>query len=237
MERRKFIAGVGSLAAGSAAAMGTGAFTSVSANRSVSVSTADDNDALLRFAQDGNDNSAYAEVSNGTVAVDLDDLSGAEDSEVEAGAAGDLGSGVNKNALTRIYDIFTIENQGTQPAIVYADPDSLKEDDAFDDSVDNLYVDPQFSDMPNDGDEKLGTLADGETKFGSLSGNGGSVDNFEEQLFESNTNVPYGPETFLLNPGQSFDFGLYVRTTGDVDSVDIDVDIKANAALADRISE
>jgi len=101
--------------------------------------------------------------------------------------------------------------------------------------VDNLYVDAQFSDMPNDDDGALGTLADGETKFGSLSGNGGSVDDFEEQLFETNnTNVPYSPETFLLDPGQSFDFGLYVKTTGD-SSVDIDVDIKANAALADRI--
>jgi hypothetical protein len=225
MNRRKFLIGAGSLAAGSAAAMGTGAFTSVEANRTVTVSTAEDSDALLRMeATSDNANSEYATTQNGEISIDLGGLTGNEQ-----------GSGVNQNATTRVFDIFTIQNQGTQPAIVYAQPSSLKEDDAFDDSVDNVYVDPQFSDMPNDGDSSLGTLSDGETKFGSLSGIGGSVEDFETDLFENNSEVPYSPNTFLLGVGQSFDFGLYVKTTGEVNNVDIDIDIEADAALAERI--
>ena len=225
MNRRKFLIGAGSLAAGSAAAMGTGAFTSVEADRTVTVSTAEDNNALLRLEATGdNANSAYATTNNGEISIDLGSLTGAEQ-----------GGGVNQNSTTRIFDIFTIQNQGTQPAIVYAQPSSLEDDDAFDSSVDNLYVDPQFSDMPNDSDSNLGTLSDGTTKYGSLSGIGTSVDDFETDLFENNSEIPYSPSTFLLGVGQSFDFGLYVKTTGEVSSVNIGVDIEADAALAERI--
>lgn len=208
---------MGSAAAGTGAAIGTGAFTSVEADRTVSVKTTSDSGALLRFdATNNNANAAYAEVNNdGTVTVDLDK--------------------VNIDSLTRIFDIFTIENQGTQPAIVYAQPDSLKDDDAFDASVDNLYLDPQFSDMPNDDDGSLGTLSDGTTKYGSLSGIGGSVDDFEEDLFANNSKVSYSPDTFLLGSGQSFDFGLYIKAQGQVSDVDIDMTIEADAALADKI--
>jgi len=51
--RRKFIAGLGALATGSAAAVGTGAFTSVSAERSVTIDTADDAYAFLRLNERG----------------------------------------------------------------------------------------------------------------------------------------------------------------------------------------
>ena len=224
MERRKFLIGAGSLAAGGAAALGSGAFTSVKADRTVTVSTAPDSNALLRFeATESNENSAYAEVSGGTVEVDLDtpDVGGA---------------GVNQNATTRIFDIFTIQNQGTQPAAVYAQPGPLKEDDAFDDSVGNIYFDPQFSDMPNDGASNLGTLSDGETKYGSLTGIGGSVEEFETDVLENNSEVPYnGGEAFVLGSGESFDFGVYIRTTGAVDSANFDVTIEADAALAEQI--
>ena len=47
MNRRRFIATLGTAVAGTSAAVGTGAFTSASAGRSVSVSVADDANALL----------------------------------------------------------------------------------------------------------------------------------------------------------------------------------------------
>jgi len=224
MNRRKFLIGAGSLAAGSAAAMGTGAFTSVEANRSVTVNTSADSDALLRFeATSDNENGAYASTDNGEIEIDLSDLSDLQESP----------SGVNQNATTKIFDIFTIENQGTQPAIVYAQPSTLKNQDAFDDSVDNVYLDPQLSDPANGkSDDALGELPDG-TLFTSLSGIGGSVDDFETDVLQDNSKVPAGPEVYALKPGESFDFGLFIRTTGEVDEVAFNVTIEADAALYD----
>jgi len=51
--RRKFIAGLGALATGSAAAMGTGAFSSVRAERTISVETAGDVNAYLGLDASG----------------------------------------------------------------------------------------------------------------------------------------------------------------------------------------
>ena len=53
MKRRTVLAGLGSLTASSLFVAGTGAFTSVSAKRSVAVETAGDNDALLRLKELG----------------------------------------------------------------------------------------------------------------------------------------------------------------------------------------
>ncbi|WP_256297248.1 DUF1102 domain-containing protein [Haloarchaeobius salinus] len=106
MERRKFIAGVGSLAAGGAAALGTGAFTSVSATRDIDVEVADDASAYLRLEGTGGANSEYVtdDGDGGTLAINLDSSN--------ATSAG--GDGVNPDAVTQIDDLFVIENQGTQ---------------------------------------------------------------------------------------------------------------------------
>ena len=47
MERRKFIIGAGALASGSAAAVGTGAFSTASTDRDANIEVVDDSDALL----------------------------------------------------------------------------------------------------------------------------------------------------------------------------------------------
>lgn len=106
MQRRKFIAGVGSLAAGAAAVTGTGAFTSVSANRSVAVDVADDSDALLAIEPQATPNgNEYASKNSGTVELDF--------SGTDVG-----GGGLNRNAETIIRDILQVRNQGTQDVIV-----------------------------------------------------------------------------------------------------------------------
>jgi hypothetical protein len=222
MERRKFIAGLGSIAAGGAAAIGTGAFTNVSATRDVSVSVAKDSNALLKLSKNGNANGSYADGSGDTISVDI----------------GSGTKGVNKNATTKIYDIFTIENQGAKDALVYADPFKLDKQDAFDESVDGIYFDPQFSDMPNNGISSLGTLPDG-TKFGSLSGVGGSVvsnaGSFEEALKNSNdSDISPDPKSMILPNGESFDFGVYIRTNDSASIADTtyDVKLKASSQLA-----
>jgi hypothetical protein len=97
MERRKFIAGLGSLTAAGAAGIGTGAFTSVRADRALSVETAGDASAYLSI------NSAlspHAEQTGDTVEFQFD-------------GSGDVaGSGLNDNADTFFSDIVRVENKG-----------------------------------------------------------------------------------------------------------------------------
>jgi hypothetical protein len=112
--RRKFLAGLGALASGSAAAVGTGAFTSVSANRDLSVAVADDADALLSIDDiDGSPNSAYVDTSGDGVSISIT-------TDIDNDGT-DEGTGLNNNALTKIQDLLRIENQGTQDVYVYAD--------------------------------------------------------------------------------------------------------------------
>jgi len=99
MQRRKFIAGVGSLAAGAAAVTGTGAFSSVRAERSLNVATAGDNNAYL--ALDASP-SVYAEQTGTTLELQFDGSNSGQD-----------GNGLNANADTTFANVFRIENQGT----------------------------------------------------------------------------------------------------------------------------
>ena len=129
MERRKFIVGLGSLAAAGAAGMGTGAFSSVEADRSLSVQIADDSDAYVAFSTDlGNtphNNYEYAEIN--------------DDGEIEIEFAGNdaNGLGVNPNSVTRFDDVFSVKNQGTEDAELWVEID----DDISDDiDLDFYYV-------------------------------------------------------------------------------------------------
>ena len=107
MQRRKFLATVGSLAAGTAAAIGTGAFTSVSANRTVNVELSDDSSAFLGLEAGASD---LVDNSGSTIQINLDGTSA-------------LGTGANMDAVTTIGDpdnpaddyAFKITNQGTRP--------------------------------------------------------------------------------------------------------------------------
>ena len=111
MERRKFVVGLGALASGSAAAMGTGAFTSVSADRSVDVNVEDDADAYLALTK-----ATDSGGSNKPNAVYFDNSG--DEHAVDFGDSGNSGLGVNPNADTVAESVFQIENQGTQPVDV-----------------------------------------------------------------------------------------------------------------------
>jgi hypothetical protein len=105
MERRKFVLGVGALAAGGAAAVGSGAFTSVEAGRQVDVQVASDANAYLGLDNSGENNDAYFDASGDEYTVDFAD-------------SGNGGTGANPNADTVAKSVFTIENQGTQEVTV-----------------------------------------------------------------------------------------------------------------------
>ncbi|QZA88497.1 hypothetical protein K0C01_12060 [Salinarchaeum sp. IM2453] len=111
MERRKFLIGLGALSAGSAAAVSTGAFTSVEADRDITVDVADDSDALLAFSEtDDSPNADYVTVEDDVVGIDVSDNNGNLDQDP---------SGVNEDATTIIRSLFNITNQGTQAVLVW----------------------------------------------------------------------------------------------------------------------
>jgi hypothetical protein len=137
MQRRKLIAGMGSLAAGAAAVTGTGAFTSVEADRAVNVAVADDANAYLGLDDiDSSPNSEYIDASGNQLVLNLD-------------STGSGGSGFNADAETRIDDLIRVTNQGTQTVNVWV---TLSGGSTFDD--DTLYFYP--------GDSADTALNDGE---------------------------------------------------------------------------
>lgn len=141
--RRKFIAGLGALATGSAAAMGTGAFSSVSASRGLEVEVSDDASALLSIDDiDGSENSEYVDASGDTVSINISSDEG--------------GEGLNADATTKILDLLEIANQGTEDVYVWFEgvPDGVK----F--SVQNGDSTFKNNEAPADGaDKNVGALS------------------------------------------------------------------------------
>ncbi|WP_152418666.1 DUF1102 domain-containing protein [Halorubrum distributum] len=117
MERRKFVVGLGALASGSAAAVGTGAFTSVTADRQVDVEVAGDASAYLGIDGTGSSNSStFVDTSGGEVSFDF---SSSNTNSVDSG--GNVGNGFNPNSVTVIDSLLQVANQGTQSVEFYAD--------------------------------------------------------------------------------------------------------------------
>lgn len=104
MERRTFVMGLGSAAVGGSALVGSGAFSSVEAERTVEVETADDADAFLGLSTD----SPYANEDGGTLELTFSSEADTED-----------GDGLPPRANTEITDAFEIENNGTEDVFVY----------------------------------------------------------------------------------------------------------------------
>jgi hypothetical protein len=126
MERRKFLIGMGSLAAGSAAAMGTGAFTQASATRAVNATVAADENAFLRLTADAEslDNGHYATGTNDGQLV----LQFNSSADVAAGAGGE---GLNADAEYYFDNVFQVENFGDDQIRVNIDKSNMDNPDAF----------------------------------------------------------------------------------------------------------
>jgi hypothetical protein len=192
MDRRKFLIGAGSLAAGSAAAVGTGAFTSVAAKRSVDIDVADDSNALLAFQNANSRNGEYADTSGGTLSIDI---SGSNDSI--------MGQGVNDNAQTVFRDVFDIKNQGTNGVFV-----SVNESpDGF-----GLFADYPANTEPGGGKPRAGPngpstgLGEGESGADCLL----SQEPLGDDLCSSI------PARVYLGPGQTLrEIGFVIDTSGD----------------------
>jgi hypothetical protein len=112
MQRRKFIAGVGSLAAGAAAVTGTGAFTSVSAERSVSLSVVGDQNAYLGI--ETKSGSPYATQTNDGVELDF--------------TGNGEGQGLNTDAFTKFNELITVRNNGSENVALWLNDGNSRSD-------------------------------------------------------------------------------------------------------------
>jgi len=119
MDRRKFLIGAGSLAAGGAAAMGSGAFTQATlADRPVSVSVVPDDEGFLSLSADEDEhaNGEYAEVNDdGELQINLN-----EDANIDQKLGfGIEGQGLNPNATYYIDDLFGVYNGSENDGLDY----------------------------------------------------------------------------------------------------------------------
>lgn len=101
--RRRLLLGIGTSFVGAGALLGTGAFSSVNAERTVAVNTVNDADALLGI-EPGAEGGEYV-IENGTVEIDI--------TGTNAG-----GQGVNVNAITAVDQLLEVTNNGTTDVAV-----------------------------------------------------------------------------------------------------------------------
>jgi hypothetical protein len=108
MRRRRLLIGLGS-GAGVAGLIGSGAFTSVSANRDVTIDVADDSNAFLGLepANTPNGNAFASTTNDGELALDFSSTSNG-------------GSGLGTDSEYDFDDVFRITNQGTQTVYVWS---------------------------------------------------------------------------------------------------------------------
>ncbi|TKX45439.1 LamG domain-containing protein [Halorubrum sp. SD690R] len=108
MKRRRLILGLGGLASLGGSLVGTGAFTSVSAERDIAVETADDANAFLAMVPiDSPNGDAFATTQDGLILLEF--------TNTDAG-----GSGLGTDSVYDFDDVFRVTNQGTQPVYVWA---------------------------------------------------------------------------------------------------------------------
>jgi len=209
MERRKFIIGVGSLAAGGAAALGTGAFGSADAGRQASVEVVGDSSAYLRMHEGPNNTEVVTTRSDDELYFDL----GAD--------SGYGGSGINQNGGIEWTDVVTVENAGAQAVWFGVDLEEVKDLSGIEDA--NMYAhddagspeyDGQFFDPNGDYPAKVSTPAGNQNTLIDL-GPGNSV---ELSLhIETNGNTNDGTNTAPIYFMAIQKGGQYDNTQGDND--------------------
>ena len=125
MQRRKFIVGLGSLAAAGAAGMGTGAFSQAEATRSVDVDVANDSDGFLQLNITGDslESTEYVNYEDGQLSIEID--------EVGNSGFAPAGEGLNPDATFDFDNLFQILNATQDDLAVAIDKSGLDNPDAF----------------------------------------------------------------------------------------------------------
>lgn len=203
MDRRKFLIGAGSLAAGGAAAMGSGAFTSASAERDITVDVVGDSSGLMALMPDTSGDIVREE--NGELVIDFTsdgDASGVNiNSEYEVGDPNFASGNVSEPA-------FLLQNNSdndVELTVTYTvdDPSAINQNGSFltvhaEDRADNEYI---ATDLPsgatyNLNDSQYGPRGGLEVSNDTINNNG-----------ETSGVVP------TVSPGDAVRFAIYVNTT------------------------
>jgi len=112
MNRRQFVLGLGATAAGGGAALGTGAFTSVDADRTASVAVAEEDESYLRIVPSPN-------TAKGACATQTSQSDGEQlELDFNNTIPGQDSVGVGQSSVYEFDDVFRIENQGTQTVYI-----------------------------------------------------------------------------------------------------------------------
>ena len=189
LTRRNALIGMGTVAAGAGVIGGTGAFTSVEANRTVSVQTAGDSDAALVLEQATIDDSVtsnaseYVEETSGTVEINLD---GTQDNS-SANAAG-----INQNAITTFDNLVGVINQGTQP--ITSLTLGMSDENLEGGSLSNVDATFQFTGYDKDSETSADNISNGDDLLSALG---------RSELGAGATGVNFGIIIDLIDGGDS----------------------------------
>ena len=134
MNRRNVLVALGAAAILTGIVFGTGAFTQVEADRTVSVDLADDANAFLELSET-DENPEYVSTVDGGAGQDVVQLN------LDGSAA--QGDGLNDDAVTLINPVLNVTNQGTQDVTVSFDTDGTADGIALvDENGDELDGNP-----------------------------------------------------------------------------------------------
>lgn len=134
-KRRKFLVGLGALASGSATAVGTGAFSSAEAERTVDVAvTTDDNALLGLFAENGGSvggltNDEYATVEGDQLSLRFDESS--EVSDPTDGFSGGAGGGLGTDSIYYFDNVFGVASKSEEQLNIDVDWSGLDNSGSF----------------------------------------------------------------------------------------------------------
>ena len=186
LTRRNALIGLGTVAAGAGVIGGSGAFTSVEADRSMSVETTGDDSAALGLIPAGSNDGDGTPTPNASDYVD----DGGDTIEIDLSATDNGASGLNQNAKTILENLVTVVNNGTQTVTgliltVSSTPSSVDADDTF-----------QFTATDNSqGGSDLDDISNGSDILSST--------NLNKEIDTGNADVDFGLVVDLLNGGDN----------------------------------
>ena len=163
MRRRTVLTSLGVLAAGGA--VGSGAFTTAEAERTVDVAIADEDEALLALEPESDFAIASTERRK-RIRLDFDQIDD------------DRGEGLGSRSRYLFDGVFRVSNQGTQT--LYLESDIQHDNEDFEDHVEvDFYVDTK-DDKPLDGENEDGAVLKISSGSSALIGTEISVSNESE---------------------------------------------------------
>ena len=183
--RRSVLVGLGGLVAGGGALIGTGAFTTVEAERTVNVQTAGDASAFLGIeAAARNDDTGSTPGSETQTPVNENEyvVQNGDTVQINLDGNSEGASGLNQNAKTTFRDLVKLTNNGTQ-------------------NVETLNLDISAD---------TGSLSTGVIKFTVNEGGTRITVDDDSDILGNTGNNGNGPTSSSLGPGETINFGMII---------------------------